>query len=141
MKCRKGNRLQLYVILLVCLIASALSPRAHAQEDATVTAGRQPAADPTFVLGGAADPVPTEVDRAQGTGKVAALTVDDGPNPDETGWDWVIWSFERAREALPEAKLLLAGAMWKESAYLIDWFGEARPALRWLRKYLEKDQP
>lgn len=25
----------------------------------------------------------------------------------ETGWDWVIWSFERAREALPEAELLI----------------------------------
>ncbi len=25
----------------------------------------------------------------------------------ETGWDWVVWSFERAREALPEATLLI----------------------------------
>lgn len=25
----------------------------------------------------------------------------------ETGWDWVVWSFERAREVLPEAKLLI----------------------------------
>ncbi len=25
----------------------------------------------------------------------------------ETGWDWVIWSFERAREALPDATLLI----------------------------------
>jgi endo-1,4-beta-xylanase len=84
MKCRKGSRLQLCAILLTCLIASGLSPRAHAQEDATVTAGWQPAPDPTFVLGGAVDPVPTEIDRAQGTGKVAALTFDDGPNPGET---------------------------------------------------------
>jgi len=154
----------------------------------------------------------------------------------ETGWDWVIWSFEQAREALPEAKLLIndynilcceenlkryaelirllherglidgigvqahglepvdpaviqtnldalaalglpiyvseldldtyddarqlelyrgifpvlweheavagvtlwgyrAGATWKESAYLIDWFGEERPAMTWLKKY------
>jgi endo-1,4-beta-xylanase len=163
----------------------------------------------------------------------------------ETGWDWVIWSFEQAREALPEAKLLIneynilcckenlkryaelirllkerglidgvgvqahgletvdpaviqtnldalaalglpiyvseldldtyddarqlelyrsifpilweheavagvtlwgyrAGAMWKQSAYLIDWFDEKRPALRWLREYLrnvEDDRP
>jgi endo-1,4-beta-xylanase len=25
----------------------------------------------------------------------------------ETGWDWVVWSFERAREALPHATLLI----------------------------------
>ena len=25
----------------------------------------------------------------------------------ETGWDWVVWSFERAREALPDATLLI----------------------------------
>ena len=25
----------------------------------------------------------------------------------ETGWDWVVWSFERAREALPDAQLLI----------------------------------
>ena len=160
----------------------------------------------------------------------------------ETGWDWVIWSFERAREALPEAKLLIneynilccednraryaeiirlldarglidgvgvqahglenvdpatvqtsldalaklgvpiyvseleldtsddtrqleiyqsifpilweheavagvtlwgyrAGAMWRPNAYLLDWFDEARPAMTWLRGYLEADRP
>ena len=158
----------------------------------------------------------------------------------ETGWDWVIWSFRRARKALPEAELLIneynilcceenlkryaelirllkerglidgvgvqahgletvapaviqtnldalaelglpvyvseldlesyddarqlelyrsifpilweheavagvtlwgyrAGATWKENAYLIDWFDEERPALRWLREYLAQD--
>ncbi len=28
------------------------------------------------------------------------------------------------------------GAMWKQSAYLIDWFDEERPAMTWLKKYL-----
>ena len=37
-----------------------------------------------FVLGGAANPSPTEVRTARGTGNVAALTFDDGPNPGET---------------------------------------------------------
>ncbi|HKG50167.1 MAG TPA: endo-1,4-beta-xylanase [Actinomycetales bacterium] len=37
-----------------------------------------------FVLGGAANPVPTDVTTAQGTGNVSALTFDDGPNPGET---------------------------------------------------------
>ncbi|WMT56238.1 endo-1,4-beta-xylanase [Truepera radiovictrix] len=159
----------------------------------------------------------------------------------ETGWDWVVWAFERAREALPEAKLLIneynilcceanreryaeivrllderglidgvgvqahgletvspetvsasldalgelgvpiyvseldletaddarqlelyrslfpvlweheavagvtlwgyrAGAMWKPNAYLIDWFDEPRPAMTWLRSYLESQR-
>lgn len=157
----------------------------------------------------------------------------------ETGWDWVVWSFERAREHFPEATLLIneynilccpseraryleivgilqerdlidgigvqahgleradpavvragldelaatglpiyvseleldasddqvqlemyqrifpvlwehpavagvtlwgyrAGQIWKESAYLIDWFEEERPALQWLREYLDR---
>lgn len=30
-----------------------------------------------------------------------------------------------------------AGQIWKESAYLVDWFEEERPALRWLREYLD----
>jgi endo-1,4-beta-xylanase len=159
----------------------------------------------------------------------------------ETGWDWIVWSFERAREALPEAKLLIneynilcceanreryaevirllderglidgvgvqahgletvspetvqesldalaelgvpiyvseleletsddarqlelyknlfpvlweheavagvtlwgyrAGTMWKPNAYLVDWFDEPRPAMTWLRSYVEEGQ-
>lgn len=155
----------------------------------------------------------------------------------ETGWDWVIWSFERAREYFPNALLLLnefnilcctdnlerylalarllqerglidgiaeqghgferadpaviarnldtlaelglpiyiselclnisddqlqleryqsifpilweheavagvtlwgykAGEIWRPNAFLVDWFGEERPALQWLREYL-----
>jgi len=30
-----------------------------------------------------------------------------------------------------------AGETWRTDAYLVDWFGEERPALRWLRGYLE----
>ena len=37
-----------------------------------------------FVLGGAANPTTTDVATARGTGNVAALTFDDGPNPGET---------------------------------------------------------
>lgn len=156
----------------------------------------------------------------------------------ETGWDWVVWAFERAREHLPDAVLLLneynvlccaadraayldivailqerglidgvgvqahgleripaaslraaldevaalglpiyvseldlesrddqaqlemyqrvfpvlwehpavvgvtlwgyrAGEIWRNNAYLIDWFEEERPALSWLRQYLQ----
>lgn len=40
--------------------------------------------DPGFVPGGAIDPVPTPVIAADGTGDVAALTFDDGPNPGTT---------------------------------------------------------
>lgn len=36
------------------------------------------------VPGGAVDAVPAQVERARGTGDVAALTFDDGPNPGET---------------------------------------------------------
>ena len=157
----------------------------------------------------------------------------------ETGWDWVVWSFERARELFPDSTLLIneynilccpgeraryleivevlqerdlidgigvqahgleradpavvragldelaatglpiyvseleldasddqaqlemyqrifpvvwehpavagvtlwgyrAGQIWKESAYLVDWFEEERPALQWLREYLDR---
>jgi endo-1,4-beta-xylanase len=31
-----------------------------------------------------------------------------------------------------------AGQMWKPNAYLVDWFDEERPALRWLREYLSE---
>jgi endo-1,4-beta-xylanase len=159
----------------------------------------------------------------------------------ETGWDWVIWAFERAREYFPEAVLLIneynilccpenraryleiiellqarglidgigaqahglehvdpaviqagldelartglpiyiseldleasddarqlelyqrvfpvlwehpavvgvtlwgykAGEIWKRNAYLVDWFGEERPALQWLREYLSAEE-
>ncbi|MDQ3460649.1 MAG: endo-1,4-beta-xylanase [Deinococcota bacterium] len=30
-----------------------------------------------------------------------------------------------------------AGETWKRNAYLIDWFDEERPALQWLRQYLQ----
>lgn len=43
-----------------------------------------PTPDPDFVPGGAVDAVPSPVERARGTGDVAALTFDDGPNPGET---------------------------------------------------------
>ncbi|MFC3300388.1 HYR domain-containing protein [Arthrobacter agilis] len=45
----------------------------------------QPTPDPTFVLGGASAPTATPSSAARGTGDVAALTFDDGPNPGETG--------------------------------------------------------
>lgn len=38
-----------------------------------------------FVPGGAVDPSATPVDVARGSGKVAALTLDDGPDPHHTG--------------------------------------------------------
>ena len=31
-----------------------------------------------------------------------------------------------------------AGQIWKQNAYLVDWFEEERPALQWLRRYLEE---
>ncbi|MER6940706.1 polysaccharide deacetylase family protein [Nocardioides sp. NPDC127514] len=40
--------------------------------------------DPGFVPGGAVSPTSTPLAAARGTGKVAALTFDDGPNPGET---------------------------------------------------------
>ncbi|GAA5203568.1 endo-1,4-beta-xylanase [Microbacterium jejuense] len=40
--------------------------------------------DPDFVPGGAINPVPAPVSLADGTGDVAALTFDDGPNPGTT---------------------------------------------------------
>ncbi|MET0446759.1 MAG: endo-1,4-beta-xylanase, partial [Aeromicrobium sp.] len=40
--------------------------------------------DPDFVPGGAVNPTPTPVTLAEGTGNVAALTFDDGPNPGTT---------------------------------------------------------
>ncbi|GIG27630.1 endo-1,4-beta-xylanase [Cellulomonas marina] len=43
-----------------------------------------PTPDPSFVPGGATNPVATPVTAARGTGDVAALTFDDGPNPGET---------------------------------------------------------
>lgn len=43
-----------------------------------------PTPDPDFVPGGAVDPVQAQVSTARGSGDVAALTVDDGPNPGET---------------------------------------------------------
>jgi endo-1,4-beta-xylanase len=44
-----------------------------------------PAPDPSFVPGGAVSPTATPLAAARGTGDVAALTFDDGPNPGETG--------------------------------------------------------
>ncbi|PYG01682.1 endo-1,4-beta-xylanase [Georgenia satyanarayanai] len=46
--------------------------------------GWEPTPDPDFVPGGATDPVEAQVTTARGTGDVAALTFDDGPNPGET---------------------------------------------------------
>ncbi|WP_129337446.1 endo-1,4-beta-xylanase [Cellulomonas endophytica] len=51
---------------------------------ATTTGPWTPTPDPLFVPGGATAPVATPVTAARGTGDVAALTVDDGPNPGET---------------------------------------------------------
>jgi endo-1,4-beta-xylanase len=34
-----------------------------------------------------------------------------------------------------------AGDIWKPNAYLVDWFDEERPALQWLREYLEGSVP
>ena len=44
----------------------------------------QPAPDPAFVPGGAANPTTTPLAAARGTGNAVALTFDDGPNPGET---------------------------------------------------------
>ncbi|TKV26477.1 HYR domain-containing protein [Arthrobacter sp. NamB2] len=44
----------------------------------------QPTPDPAFVPGGATNPTTTPLAAARGTGNVAALTFDDGPNPGET---------------------------------------------------------
>lgn len=44
----------------------------------------QASPDPGFVPGGAVSPTSTPLAAARGTGKVAALTFDDGPNPGET---------------------------------------------------------
>ncbi|WP_298462366.1 endo-1,4-beta-xylanase [uncultured Cellulomonas sp.] len=46
--------------------------------------GWTPTPDPDFVPGGATSPTETQVSAARGTGDVAALTFDDGPNPGET---------------------------------------------------------
>jgi GH35 family endo-1,4-beta-xylanase/peptidoglycan/xylan/chitin deacetylase (PgdA/CDA1 family) len=46
--------------------------------------GWEPTPDPSFVPGGAANPTATPLAEARGTGNVAALTFDDGPNPGET---------------------------------------------------------
>lgn len=46
--------------------------------------GWEPTPDPDFVPGGATSPVEAQVTTARGTGDVAALTFDDGPNPGET---------------------------------------------------------
>ena len=43
-----------------------------------------PAPDPSFVPGGAVSPTASPLAAARGTGQVAALTFDDGPNPGET---------------------------------------------------------
>jgi endo-1,4-beta-xylanase len=53
---------------------------------AAVTAAGEPAAAVTadVVPGGAVDPTGTPLAAARGTGNVAALTFDDGPNPGET---------------------------------------------------------
>lgn len=44
----------------------------------------QPAPDPTFIPGGAANPTTTPIAASRGTGNSVALTFDDGPKPGET---------------------------------------------------------
>lgn len=62
------------------------APYDYLVDDLVLTAagggGGEP--DPDVVPGGAVNPVPTPVTTARGTGNVAALTFDDGPNPGET---------------------------------------------------------
>ncbi len=74
--------------------ADLTGPYDYLVDDLTITSvapgdggddgGWTPAPDPGFVPGGAADPVQAQVTTARGTGDVAALTFDDGPNPGET---------------------------------------------------------
>ena len=53
-------------------------------DEITITSDGGVVPDPDVVPGGAINPVPTPVSLADGTGDVAALTFDDGPNPGTT---------------------------------------------------------
>ncbi|KQQ92656.1 hypothetical protein ASF62_12525 [Leifsonia sp. Leaf325] len=63
------------------------APYSYLVDDILVTttdAGPGPDPDPDFIPGGAPNPVATPVTLARGSGDVAALTFDDGPNPGTT---------------------------------------------------------
>lgn len=83
------RRPRLCLLLLTWFIGSSsiggnLIHRVYAQETVSVSVSSQPTPDSTFVPAGAVNPIQTQASRAQGTGDVAALTFDDGPNPGET---------------------------------------------------------
>jgi endo-1,4-beta-xylanase len=63
---------------------SPVAPYTYLVDDILITTeggGGGPELPPDFVPGGAVNPMPTPVNLAQGSGNVAALTFDDGPNP------------------------------------------------------------
>ncbi|MDY0910241.1 endo-1,4-beta-xylanase [Microbacterium sp. CFBP9034] len=64
--------------------ADLAGPYSYLVDDISVTTEDSDLPDPDVVPGGAPNPVPTPVSLAQGTGNVAALTFDDGPNPGTT---------------------------------------------------------
>lgn len=63
-------------------VLSVTGAAAAAEEDQMAV--WEPTPDAGFVPGGAVDPTDIPLAAARGTGKVAALTFDDGPNPGET---------------------------------------------------------
>ncbi|WP_196250734.1 endo-1,4-beta-xylanase [Cellulomonas sp. JZ18] len=68
-------------------IEAASATASFLVDDVVITgppAGGGEGPDPSVVPGGAVNPTTTPVTAARGTGKVAALTFDDGPNPGET---------------------------------------------------------
>ncbi len=64
--------------------ADLAGPYSYLVDDITVTAEDSDLPEPDVVPGGAPNPVATPVSLAQGSGNVAALTFDDGPNPGTT---------------------------------------------------------
>ncbi|KQZ85903.1 hypothetical protein ASD56_06380 [Microbacterium sp. Root166] len=64
--------------------ADLTGPYSYLVDDISVTTEDSGLPDPEVVPGGAPNPVPTPVSLAQGSGNVAALTFDDGPNPGTT---------------------------------------------------------
>jgi len=64
---------------LILYVEAAEPTASFLLDDLTVTASGE-----GFVPGGAVDPTTSQVTTARGTGNVAALTFDDGPNPGET---------------------------------------------------------
>lgn len=72
-------------------LSGGAAPYTYLVDDITITGPGtgggepwEPTPDPTFVPGGAVNPTETPLAAARGTGDVAALTFDDGPNPGET---------------------------------------------------------